>query len=205
MKTRGFLVAYGAISVLGLMVMLSGENAYVVAALLLGVLLLGHREIWSLIRYRRLPVIDERVRNNLGNAMRLTGIFFFTTSLVLILLFTFNIFHDVPTGIIISGQLVVVGLVYLIGYQYYDRVIPNLGSRAVRWLKVYLVTAGLSLSTMALAFVLHNLGNLIGFEEAVFFILGLLVAPGVLAVCLLGSLVLFLKGLLASFTGGEPA
>jgi len=205
-KIRWILIVYAVISILGLMLLLSRENVYVVIALVLGFLLLGHRELWSLVRYRRLPVIDERVRNNLTSAMRLTGGFFFIASIVLILLLRFNVFRDTATGLIISGQLVIVGIVYVVGYYYYDRVRPNLGERATRWLKICLITAGLSLSTIALAIVLHNLISAwFGFEDAFFFILGLLVAPAVLAVSLLGSLAVFIKGLWVSFTGVEQA
>ena len=204
MKTRCALIAYVVISLLGLMMLLARENVYVVAALVLGFLLLGHRELWSLVRYRRLPVIDDRVRENLSNAMRLTGVFFFISSIVLILLLRFDVFENTPTGLIISGQLVVIGIVYVVGYHYYDRVRPNLGEPAMRWLKICLITAGLSLSTIALAIVLHNLVSAwFGFEDAFFFILGLLVAPAVLAASLLGSLVIFIKGLGASFRGVE--
>jgi hypothetical protein len=59
MKTRIILIAYSAVSILGLMLLLSRENIYIVAALILGILLLGHRELWALIKYGRLPVIDE--------------------------------------------------------------------------------------------------------------------------------------------------
>ena len=206
MKIRWILIAYAVISVLGLTLLLSRENVYVVIALVLGFLLLGHRELWSLVRYRRLPVIDERVRNNLTSAMRLTGGFFFIASIVLILLLRFNVFRDTATGLIISGQLVIVGIVYVVSYYYYDRVRPNLGERATHWLKICLITAGLSLSTIALAIVLHNLISAwFGFEDAFFFILGLLVAPAVFAVSLLGSLAVFIKGLWVSFTGVEQA
>ena len=206
MKTRCILIVYCVISVLGLMLLLARENLYIVIALVLGFLLLGHRELWSLARYRRLPVIDERVRNNLTSAMRLTGVFFFIASIVLILLLRFNVFRDTSTGLIISGQLVIVGIVYLLGYHYYDRVRPNLGERAMHWLKICLITAGLSLSTVALAIVLHNLVSaLFGFEDAFFFILGLLVAPAVFASSLLGILAISIKGMWASFTDVERA
>jgi hypothetical protein len=205
-KKKWTMITYAVISMLALMLLLSRENVYVVIALILGILLLGHREIWSLIRYRRLPVIDERVQNNLTGAMRVTGCFFFITSIVLIMLLRFNVFHETPTGLIISGLLVIVGIVYLLSYHYYDRVRPNLGERAIRWLTIYLITAGLSLSTIALAIALHNLVSAwLGIEEAFFFILGLLVAPAVFAISLLGSLVVFLKGMWASFAGVEQA
>jgi uncharacterized Tic20 family protein len=202
MKIKYTLIIYAAISLLGLMLLLSRENIFVMIALLFGFMLLGHREIWSLIRYHRLPVIDERVRANLTSAMQLTGIFYFIASIVLILLIRFDVFQDIPMGLVISGQLVFVGIVYVIGYHYYDRVRPNLGERAMRWLKWFLVIAGLSLSTIALSITLHNMISYwFGFEDAFFFILGLLAAPAVLAVSLFGSLVIYLKGLF-SFSGG---
>ena len=203
---RWFLIAYTTISMLGVLFLLSIENVYLPIAIISGILLLGHREFWSLLRYRRMPVVDERVRNNLTSAMQLTGVFFFITSIVLILLLRFNVFRDTPTGLIISGQLVIVGIVYLVGYNYYDRVRPNLGKRAMHWLKICLITAGLSLSTVASAIVLHNLVSFwFGFEDAFFFILGLLVAPAVFAVSLLGSMAVFIKGLWASFTGVDQS
>jgi predicted transporter len=198
-KTRWTLIVYSIISVLGLMLLLSRDNLYIVMALILGFLMLSHRELWSLLKYRRLPVIDERVRNNLTNAMRLTGVFFFIASIVLILLLHFDVFENTPTGLIISGLLVFVGIVYIVGYYYYDRVKPNLEKRAIRFLKTCMVTAGLSLSTIALAITLHNMVSVwFDFEDAFFFILGLLVAPAVLVISLLISLGIYVKGLFSS-------
>jgi uncharacterized membrane protein len=186
------------------MLLVSRENVFVVLALVLGFVLLGHREIWSLARHHRLPVIDERVQHNLTNAMRITGGFFFIASIVLILLLRFNVFHETPTGLIISGQLLTVGIVYLVSYNYYDRVRPNLGKQAMRWLKIFLITAGLSLSTVALAIVLHNMISYwFDFEDAFFFILGLLVAPAIFTASLLGSLIIFIKGLFIPAGQGE--
>jgi hypothetical protein len=203
-KIKWILIAYTIFSLLGLMLLLSRDNVYVVIALVLGFLLLGHREIWSLVRYRQLPVIDERVRDNLTSAMRLTGVFFFIASVVLILLLHFDVFKNTPTGLIISGLLVIVGIVYVIGYHYYDRVKPNLGKRATRFLKICLVTAGLSLSTIAAAITLHNMVSaLLGYEDAFFFILGLLAAPAVLAISLLISLIIYVRGLFGSHIRGE--
>jgi hypothetical protein len=204
MKVRFILIAYAVVSVLGLMLLLSRENLYTVLALLIGFMLLGHRELWSLIRYRRMPVIDERVRANLTGAVRATGVFFGIAGVVLILLLHFDVFENVPAGLLISCLLVAVGLVYVISYHYYDRVCPGMGERAARWFRICLAAAGLSLSTIALAIVLHNLaGAWFGFEEAFFFILGVLVAPAVMVVSLLGGLGIYLRGLFASSGRGE--
>ena len=202
MKMKWVLTTYAVISILALMLLLSVENVYVVIALAIGMLLLGHREVWSLIRYRRLPVIDERVRTNLTCALRITGVFFFIAGIVLTLMLRFNVFRETSTGLIISGQMVVVGLVYLVSYHYYDRVKPNLDEKTLHWLKRFMATAGLSLSTVALGIVLHNMIYAwFGVEDAVFFVLALLVAPAVLLVCLVGGIVIYSKGLLASFRG----
>jgi hypothetical protein len=204
MKFKWLLIVYSVISILLLMLLLSRENIFVVLALILSGLLLGHRELWSLIRHHRLPVIDERVQSNLTNAMRLTGIFFFIASIILILIMRFNVFKNVETSLIISGLLVFVGMVYVTGYHYYDRVRPNLGERAMRWLKICLITAGLSLSTIALAIVLHNLiGYWFDFEEAFFFILAVIVSPAVLVLSLLGSLAIYVRGLVGVSNRGD--
>ncbi len=204
MKIKWTLITYSIISILGLMLLLSRENIYVVTALVLGFLLLGHRELWSLVRFHRLPILDERVRTNLTNAMRLTGIFFFIATIVLIVAMRFNVFKNISPSLILSGLIVFVGIVYVIGYHYYDRVCPSLGKRSILWLKICLIVAGLSLSTIALAIVLHNMVSyLFGFEDAFFFILGLLVAPAILVVSLLGSLGIYISGLFASSGRGE--
>lgn len=204
MKIKWILIAYSIIGILGLMLLLSRDNIYVAIALILGFILLGHRELWSLLKYRRLPVLDERVQNNLTGAMRFTGVFFFIACVILILLLHFDVFENTPTGLIVSGLLVLVSLIYVIGYYYYDRVQPNLGRRAKRFLGICLVTACLSLSTVAFSITLHNLlSALFNIEEAFFFILGLLIAPALLVISLLGSLVIFAKGLFNSTGGGE--
>ncbi len=204
MKTKAVLVIYAAISLLGLLLLLARENIYVVLALVLGLLFLGHREVWSFIKYRRLPVIDERVRDNLSGAMRLTGIFFFIISIMLLLLLRFNVFHDTPIELVISGEFVIVGVAYIISYYYFDRVRPNLGKRETRWLKTFLIIAGLSLSTAALGIALHNLiGYWTDSEEAFFFILGILVAPAFFAISFLGSLIIYFKGLFSPAGQGD--
>ena len=42
------------------------EQYYVVIALIIGILIMRHRELWSLIRTGKLPPVDERVRENTG-------------------------------------------------------------------------------------------------------------------------------------------
>lgn len=204
MKMKLILIIYSSISLLGLLLLLSRENIIVVAALFLSLLLLWYRELWSLIRYRRLPVIDERVRENLTGAARITGAFFFIASLVIVLLLRFNVFKNISTLVVVSGLLVTVSLVYPIAYLYYDRVLPNLDGRALRWLRIFLFSAGLSLSTIAFCIAAHSLmAFLFHIEEAFFFILGLLVAPAIFVISLLCGIFIYFLGLFWNFGRGE--
>ena len=57
--------AYLAIAITALVVtvlLISLRAYYVAIALIAGALIIGHRELWSLLRSRKLPPIDERVR-----------------------------------------------------------------------------------------------------------------------------------------------
>jgi hypothetical protein len=204
-KKKVIMISYSIICVLILMLLLARENVFIISAIALGFILLGHREIWSLIRYHRMPVIDERIKNNLSDAMRLTGIFFFVASILLILLMRFNVLHDTSKEILISGQLLLVGLVYVLSYYYYDRVQPNMSESSMRWVKACLIVAGVSIGTAAISIVLHNLiGVVFNFEEAVFFILGVLVAPGVFVLSILGLIGFYIKGLFGHAGQGDP-
>jgi hypothetical protein len=201
---KAIALTLAAIALLGLLVLLSRENILVAVVILVGFLLLGHREIWSLLRHHRMPVIDERVQSNLTSAMRATGIFFFIAIVVLLLLFRFNVFKNTPKELIISGQLVVVGVVYLLSYYYYDRVLPALAKQGRKWKKIFLISAGVSLAAIPLSILLHNLVDMVfHFEEAVFFILAVLVGPAALVLSLLGLLVIYLTGLFGSSGRGD--
>jgi len=204
MKIKLLLIIYSVISLMALLLLLSLENIIVVAALLLSLLLLWYRELWSLVRNRHLPVIDERVRENLTGAARITGAFCFIASVIVILLLRFNVFKNVSTSLVVSGLLVAVSLVYPAAYLYYDRVLPNLGSGSLRWLKIFLLTAGISLSTIAFSIAAHNLvAFLFHLEEPFFFVLGLLIAPAIFVISLMCAIFVYFSGLFRTSRHGE--
>ena len=204
MKMKLILVIYTVVSLLGLMLLLSRENIFIVTALFLSLILLWYREIWSLIRYHRLPVIDERVRDNLTGAARITGVFFFVASLIIVLLLRFNFFKNISSSIVVSSFLVTVSLLYPIAYLYYDRVLPNLGRRAFHWLKISLFSAGISLSTIAFSITVHNLVDVFfHIEEGFFFVIGLLVAPALLVLSFLCIVCIYFSGLFNTSGRGE--
>lgn len=91
------------------------------------------------------------------------------------------------------------GLAYLFSYIYYDRAEPNLSEKALRWLRIFLTTGGTAVGAFIISVILHNLiGGLLGVEEPVFFCIAVFACPLALVTGLLGSLVIFVKGLTGS-------
>jgi len=188
-----------AITALILTIVLISLKAYYVAvALFIGTMLMGHRELWSLLRRRKLPPIDERVRENTGKAVRNGFIFFTIATAFLLLPFSVKLIETPDTVHVLGGLFLAAGAVYLVSYLFYDRVGPNLDERWLRMLRIFLLVAGTSLGVFIISVFLHNaLSGLLGVEEPVFFVIAVFVSPLAFAVGLVGSLVIFSKGLLS--------
>ena len=179
-----------------IVVLIAAEQYYVAVALLVGLVILGHREIWSLLKYRKLPPVDERVRENTGKAVRNGFIYFAAATAILMLPFTEIITDNVQTVHVLAGLFLSAGLVYLLSYLYYDRAEPKMEGRLSKFLKTFLIISGLSIGTFIVSTFLHNaLGALFGIEEPVFFVIAVIISPAALAVGIIGSLVLFFMGL----------
>lgn len=70
MKTKRAFIAVSVIALIVTIILISLKAYYVAVALIVGTLIIGYREIWSLIRRRKLPPIDERVKENTGKSVR---------------------------------------------------------------------------------------------------------------------------------------
>lgn len=208
MKTRrAFLVV--SITALVIAIILIWIRAYYVTiALIVGALLLGHRELWSLIRRRKLPPIDERVQGNISKSIRNGFIFLIIALIFLMLPFSIRLTEAPGTIYILSGLFLAAGATYLFSYLFYDRVKPKVDAGKLKMLRIFLLVTGMSLGVFIISVFLHNviygLGEVwfgegfwervgIG-DEPVFFFIALLSVAG-LAVGLVGSLVMFVKGL----------
>ena len=66
------------------------EAYYIAVALIVGVLVMGHRELWSLLTKGKLPPFDDRVRANVGQSIRNAFVFFAVAIVSLMLLFSVN-------------------------------------------------------------------------------------------------------------------
>ena len=208
MKTKRLFLAVSITALIVAIVLISLKAYYVAVALAVGTLLIGHRELWSLLRRRKLPPIDERVRENTGKSIRNGFIFFVLATAFLMLPFSVRLIEGPDTVHVLGGLFISAGAVYLLSYLFYDRVEPGLGEKGLKLLKTFLLVAGISLGAFIISVFLHNAiyGLLIHFfgadfwdrigmaDEPVFFFVALLSVVA-FAVGIIGSLVIFIKGL----------
>jgi len=208
MRTKKLFLVVTITALIIAIILISLRAYYVAIALIAGALIMGYRELWSLIRWRKLPPIDERVRENTNKSIR-NGFIFFALALAFLMLpFSAGISESSNTVQVLGGLFVSGGVVYLLSYLFYDRAEPRLGERGVKMLKTFLLVAGISCGAFIISIVLHNViygafthwfgadfWERTGIEdEPVFFIIALLSVVA-FAVGILGSLAIFLKGL----------
>ncbi len=210
MKTKRAFLAVSITALILTIILISLKAYYVVIALAVGTLLMGHRELWSLIRRRKFPPIDERVRENSSKSIRNGFIFFAIATAFLMLPFSVILTRNPDTVHILGGLFLSAGTVYLLSYLFYDRVEPRLGEKGLKMLRRFLLVAGISFAAFIISVFLHNaiyglcilwfgedFWSRTGIaDEPVFFFIALLSIVS-LAVGLTGSLVLFIKGLLS--------
>ena len=196
MKTNKVFLAVSITALIVIIILISLRAYYVAVALIVGTLIIGHREFWSLIRRRKLPPIDERVRENTSKSIR-NGFIFLVVALVFLMLPFSVILIETPSTVHVLGALFVSGgTVYLLSYLFYDRAEPNLSERGFKMLKTFLLVAGISLGVFIISVFLHNaIGGLFEIEEPVFFFISVFIAPLGFVVGIVGSLVIFIQGL----------
>jgi hypothetical protein len=197
MKTKRVLIGISIAAVISAVILISLKAYYVLVAIVIGGLLIGHRELWSLLTTKKLPPFDERVKENTSKAIRNGFVFFALASVVLMLIFSVNREWKPELLHVMGGLFITAGTVYLLSYLFFDRAQPNLSARRLRMLKKFLILAGSSVAVFILGAFLHNIVSLFGIEEAVFFTIATIIAPLGLVVGLIASLVIFIMGLIA--------
>jgi hypothetical protein len=197
MKAKRVILAVAITALVVTVILISLRAYYVAIALAVGTLIMGHREVWSLIRKRKLPVIDERVRENVSKSVR-NGFIFLAVAIVFLMLpFSVFVIETPNTVHVLGGLFLSGGLVYLLSYLFYDRAGPNLSERSFKMLKIFLLVAGISVGVFIISVFLHNaISGLFKIEEPVFFAIAVFIAPLGMVVGLVGSLVIFIRGLL---------
>ncbi len=202
MRTKKVFWAVAITALVVAIILISLEAYYVVVAFLIGLLLMGHRELWSLLRRRKMPPIDERVKENTSKSVRNGFIFFVVATAFLMLPFSVRLVEEPDTVQVLGALFIAAGAVYLLSYLYYERVEPRLSERSMKLFKTFILIAGISLGALVISIFLHNAISALAmhflgieFEEPVFFIVATIICPLGLAVGVIGSLVMYFKGL----------
>ena len=208
MKAKRALIAIAITALIVTLLLISLKAYYVAVALVVGTLIMGHREVWSLIRRRKLPVIDERVKENLNKSVRNGFIFLVIALAFLMLPFSVRLIETPDTVHLLGGLFLSGGIVYLFSYLFYDRVQPVLVAGESKMLRTFLLITGTSFAALIISIFLHNAiyalfilwfgedfwdRTGIG-DEPVFFVISLLSAVA-FVVGIIGSLVIFIKRL----------
>ena len=86
------------------------EQYYVAVALLIGVIIMWHREIWSLLTRKQMPPMDERVKENTGKAIR-NGFIFIAAALAFLMLpFGEIVTDNLDTSYVLAALFIATGL-----------------------------------------------------------------------------------------------
>ncbi|HEY95441.1 MAG TPA: hypothetical protein G4O15_10955 [Dehalococcoidia bacterium] len=196
MRTRKILTGVFITALVVAIALIAARSYYVGIAIIVGMLLVGYRELWSLTTTRKLPPLDERIRESTGKSVRNGFIFLLLMLGYLMMPFAVRLVEDVEITLIFGSLLVLGGLVYCLSYIFYDRIEPKLSERRLRVLKGFIITIAISIAVFILGGLLHNLVfAFFEVEEPVFFVFAVILAPFGAVIGVIGSLVIFVQGL----------
>ena len=201
MRTRKIITGVFLTALVVAIAFISMRSYYVGVAVIAGMILIGYREIWSLITTRKLPPLDERIRENTDKSVRNGFVFLMLVLGYLMMPFSARLVNESNISIVLGGLLVSGGLVYCLSYIFYDRVEPKFSSRRFKILKGFIFTIAISIALYILGGLFHNvIFAIFDVEEPVFFSIALLGIAGVV-VGIIGCLVMFVHGLITKPAG----
>jgi hypothetical protein len=145
-----------------------------------------------------MPPNDERVKENINKSIRNSFLAFVIASLITLLFYVVAEFARIDLEYFLVGLILLVELVYVISYLFYDKIEANLGKRDIKALKILAVFEAASLVFFILT---------IFFPGMIFLFPGItdselmlrmwdFVPIGVFALGIIGSSAIFIKGLL---------
>lgn len=146
MKGKLWFLSFLIVSLIVVTILVVAKIYYAAIALIIGWLIINHRELWSLLRHGKLPPIDERIRENMNKSLRNSFIFFGIASILTIFLYA-----TVPPDLLrpdlelyLAPLLAFIIGVYALSYLFYDRIETSLSDRELRLLHGFLVVGGIS-------------------------------------------------------------
>jgi hypothetical protein len=192
MKTKAAFLTFTISALLVSIVFIILKAYFTAAVVFIGLLILGHRELWALISRRKLPPIDERVSENVNRAIRNSFAFFIMVSIITMFLYISDQQYIFRPLDFLGALLLSVGLVYAVSYLFYDRIEAKFDSRQIKTLRMLLITVVVS----ALVFIIDAffINRLVSFT---FHIVLLYVSALAFTIGIIGCTTIFLKGLLS--------
>ena len=124
MKTKRLFLFVSVTALIVTLVLISLKAYYVAVALIVGTIILAYRDLWSLISKRKMPPVDERVRESSGKAVR-NGFIFFTVATAFLMLFFF--LHDIRNPLNI-GLAIPISIIATFSLLYFAGITLNMMS-----------------------------------------------------------------------------
>jgi len=196
MKTNKAFLGFFVTAVAMIIIVILLKVYYAAGAIAIGMLVVGHREIWSLITKGKLPPVDERVKEGINKSIRNSFIFFGMVAFLTMLFYITDQYEPIQPDMeyFLGGLLLSVGIVYVLSYIFYDRIEAGLTRKELKVMRVFSLLAGVALIIFIInAFFVNTIYPSMDFFA--FHIILLYVSPLVFAVGFIGGAIIFVKGL----------
>jgi heme/copper-type cytochrome/quinol oxidase subunit 4 len=198
MKNKTVFLSLLVTSVIIIAVLIVAKIYYAAIAVFIAWLIINYREIWSLIRHRKLLPVDERMRESMSKALRNSFIFF-----GLVAIFTIFTYATVPQDLLrpdleiyLAVLLAFAGILYMLSYLYYDRIEAHLSSKESGFLKATLPAGGIAF--LIFFFNTFYAGSIYpSMEWLAFHRIMLIGSALIFAIAIVGNLTIFLKTLIS--------
>ena len=175
------------------------EVYYIAIALVLVLFGIWHRVIWSLLKSRKFPPVDERVHENINKSLRNSLIFLGMASFLTISFYLTNEYDPVQPNLeyFLGGMILLMGIVYVLSYLFYDKVEGNLKTGEIKILRVLAFVTAISLILFIINIFFINTIHMVfpnpWYMTVYSFIRYIL--PFVFIICFIYGSVIFIKGL----------
>jgi hypothetical protein len=175
------------------------EVYYIAIALVLVLFGIWHRVIWSLLKSRKFPPVDERVHENINKSLRNSLIFLGMASFLTISFYLTHEYDPVQpdVGYFLGGMLLLMGIVYVLSYIFYDKAEGNLKTGEINKLRVLALITAISVVLLIINIFFVNTYHMVYPNPWYMLVYGFIryILPFVSAICLIYGSVIFIKGL----------
>ncbi len=138
MKGKTLYLVYFLATILFITIMLIAKNYFAAGALVFSWLVVSYRELWSLIRFHKLPPVDERNKESINKALVNCFVLF-----CFVVLLTILVYSTLTPSLIrpeletyLSILFACIGIVYSLSYLFFDKLETNLSDKRKHALQI---------------------------------------------------------------------